>query len=200
MGMRGYRGNKKASLCFRCNRAAGDLTGSCEWADCFNPVPGWHALETKPGFYRVIGCPKFQTEEDEPGWATIRKLYRGEHLTVYGNASYPGPARKPDLVQDEAGAWKLADAIIIGAAKDYKAACNEERKLREKFSNISVYREQFMEPWRRWIHVDKPPEMVALERFFTSQYAEQITTGSPIYIMNKVREEYGIEPFYSLKF
>ncbi len=50
-----------ASLCWDCQRAAG--ADRCCWADKFEPVPGWEAVETKTMMgltsYAVKNCPAF---------------------------------------------------------------------------------------------------------------------------------------------
>ena len=51
-------------LCFKCINA----TGGCEWADNFQPVPGWKTAPGKyPGWVQILECPKF--EEGDRVWS-----------------------------------------------------------------------------------------------------------------------------------
>ena len=109
------------TLCVRC----GNFAGGCEWADRFEPVPGWEAKETGRNSYYggssydVIACPKFRPDNDPVD---------------------------PQSIDDDA-VMNLAVKIFAGVADDYvrlgkKVLADGSRRDRMECARLFLAREE----------------------------------------------------------
>jgi hypothetical protein len=94
------------SLCWDC--ALATQPWKCEWADRFEPVPGWEAEECYCGqngsgyeSYNVIACPKFKRDS-------------------YAGGLAKDPMCRKRIMLDDPGVRELSEAIIERAVDDWK--------------------------------------------------------------------------------
>jgi hypothetical protein len=94
------------SLCWDC--ALATQPWKCEWADRFEPVPGWEAEKCycgKKGYgyesYNVIACPKFKRDS-------------------YAGGLAKDPMCRKRIMLDDPGVRELSEAIIERAVDDWR--------------------------------------------------------------------------------
>ena len=193
---------KKETMCWSCAHAVPTATRGCEWSRDGEPVPWWTATDTsekfdrykcgkKGKYYNVRECPKYLPEE---------------------------PALEVDEQNTEA-IYRLADAIVISAATDYKEACKQEaERMNEYFDQMErfsvfytgggkrvrpskkTWRKARTEPWAKWCDAKgKPSRLTECEVFFTSEHGIMVTQGNPAYIMDKIRANAGLPKWEGLK-
>ena len=118
------------SLCWDC--ALATQPWKCEWADRFEPVPGWEAEKCYCGqkgygyeSYDVIACPKFK-----------RNSYAG------GLAKDPMCRKR--IALDDSGAIALSEAIIERAVDDWKELRNGELERTRASDGKAVKRDELI--------------------------------------------------------
>lgn len=97
------------SLCWSCARSLNYATRTCEWAQDFEPVPGWDAYITDKGFYNtaihdsyfVRSCPKYEHQEEMDNF---------ERAAIRAN-------------QEQEPFYRLLAAIYKGMTEDYWGCC-----------------------------------------------------------------------------
>ena len=122
------------TLCWRCRRS---FLNGCSWAEKFEPVKGWNAIQRTISIswgtedrqvetYTVIGCPLFK--DDSPNGDIANRVYRAKRI------------------EDSKGAEELAAAIVKMAIEDYIDYYKLFLKLRDKASLASA---KHIEDWIR---------------------------------------------------
>lgn len=118
------------SLCWDC--ALSTQLGECEWADRFEPVPGWEAEKCycgKNGYgyesYDVIACPKFKRDSYEGG---ITK----------------DPMCHKRIMLDDPAVRSLSEAIIERAVDDWRELRNGELARTRVSDGKAVKREELI--------------------------------------------------------
>lgn len=172
----------KDSLCWHCSRAT---DSTCSWVDSFTPVDGWGAEKSViKGHYGadtffVNECPMFAQYENND--------------------------------MDDAGAEKLCDAVMARAGRDFLDLMIHEKE--ELDADVALGTKRAL--YGNWTRRNKEPikwgrfssdtwktlynyevfdnEIIALERFFTSDKAEMFGTNiNPIYIMETIQKKVGL--------
>lgn len=172
----------KDSLCWHCSHST---DGSCSWSKDFTPVDGWVAEKhNRKGqnygeSYLVIECPMF---------------------AVYENKS-----------TNDTGYRKLSNAVLANAGKDYLKLMRHEKKLRDndpalftkralygdyrtRTTETIKYHKLLSDPWKALYGLELfNNEIIALEHFFTSEYAELFGENvNPVYIMESIQKQVGL--------
>ena len=164
---------KSESLCWKCANAVPDYSGrGCRWSRKLKPVDWWVAewvdKNSQTSTWRVIECPEY--EPDNGGW----------------NLDMTAEER----VQD------LANAIIVSAASSYKSLCAAEVRIRKQHPAWQILRRLYGKKYGNiygYGYWGVDGKMHVQERFFHGEYAKSLTKANPVWIMNQIRAEYGLE-------
>jgi hypothetical protein len=119
------------SLCWDC--ALATQPWKCEWADRFEPVPGWEAEECYCGqngsgyeSYNVIACPKFKRDS-------------------YAGGLAKDPMCRKRIMLDDPGVRALSEAIIERAVDDWKELRNGELASTRTSDGKAVKRKELIQ-------------------------------------------------------
>lgn len=138
--------------------------GGCSWSSGLRPVDGWTA-----------------SHDD------IRQSYIIRECPLYENS-------QRICEYDDIGVRKLADAVLAKAGADYMSCMVHERQLQDKVKGLKTKRMLYKGKWTR-LYGYEPfnNKIIALEKFFRSEYAEQFgVITNPIYIMEVIQKRTGI--------
>lgn len=118
------------SLCWDCSLAT--QPWKCEWADRFEPVPGWEAEKCYCGkkgdgyeSYNVIACPKFKRDS-------------------YAGGLAKDPMCRKRIALDNPEVRALSEAIIERAVDDWKELRNGELARTRASDGKAVKREELI--------------------------------------------------------
>lgn len=138
--------------------------GGCSWSSEFRPVDGWTAVhDITRQSYLIHECP----------------LFENKHRI---------------LEYDDVGVRKLADAVLAKAGIDYLSCMIRERQLQDKVKGLETKRTLYKGKWTKLYGYEQfNNQIIALEKFFRSEYAEQFgVITNPIYIMEVIQKRTGI--------